>query len=153
MKIISFEVVGIIVAWSRTRIAWNPTTGKPRFFNRAEQTSWQEQIATTAVIAARQQEWQRVDEGAVLVTVEARIPMPESWSKKKQAAMDGKLMASKPDMDNIEKALFDALGTDPNGNRPRAGLYRDDAQVASKNVVKRWSTAKRAGLTVMLTTE
>lgn len=37
------------------------------------------------------------------------IPMPQSWSKKKRAMMDGKPHQKKPDIDNLEKALLDAL--------------------------------------------
>lgn len=37
------------------------------------------------------------------------IPMPRSWSKKKRALMDGKPHQVKPDIDNLEKALLDAL--------------------------------------------
>lgn len=36
-------------------------------------------------------------------------PMPESWSKKKKAELAGKLMFQKPDKNNVEKALEDAL--------------------------------------------
>jgi Holliday junction resolvase RusA-like endonuclease len=37
------------------------------------------------------------------------IPMPKSWSKKKRFEMDGKPHQQKPDIDNIEKAIQDAL--------------------------------------------
>lgn len=37
------------------------------------------------------------------------IPMPASWSRKKRAAMDGQPHAQKPDLDNLLKALGDAL--------------------------------------------
>jgi Holliday junction resolvase RusA-like endonuclease len=37
------------------------------------------------------------------------IAMPASWSPKKKAAYAGTLCQSKPDKDNIEKALADAL--------------------------------------------
>jgi len=37
------------------------------------------------------------------------IPMPSSWSKKKKEAMNGLPCLSKPDTDNITKALKDAL--------------------------------------------
>lgn len=36
-------------------------------------------------------------------------PMPESWSKKKKALMAGQMNTQKPDKDNIEKAIGDAL--------------------------------------------
>lgn len=49
----------------------------------------------------------RLPEGGAHVTFV--IPMPQSWSKKKRALMDGKPHQQKPDIDNLEKALLDAL--------------------------------------------
>jgi Holliday junction resolvase RusA-like endonuclease len=40
------------------------------------------------------------------------IPMPQSWSKKKKAEMDGQLHESAPDCDNFLKGIFDALCTE-----------------------------------------
>jgi Holliday junction resolvase RusA-like endonuclease len=37
------------------------------------------------------------------------LPMPESWSKKKKAEMDGKPHQQVPDIDNCCKAVFDCL--------------------------------------------
>lgn len=37
------------------------------------------------------------------------IPMPKSWSKKKKTLMKGKPHKQKPDVDNICKAVMDAL--------------------------------------------
>lgn len=35
--------------------------------------------------------------------------MPGSWSKEKKKALAGQIMRQKPDKDNVEKALVDAL--------------------------------------------
>lgn len=43
------------------------------------------------------------------VIVFAYLPMPPSWSKKKRALMPSQLMQSRPDWDNIGKAVCDAL--------------------------------------------
>ena len=40
------------------------------------------------------------------------MPMPKSWAKKKKAAMEFQPHRQKPDKDNLEKALLDALHTD-----------------------------------------
>lgn len=53
------------------------------------------------------------------------IPMPKSWSKKKRAEMDGKPHQSKPDKDNLEKALMDAL-------------FTDDSHIWDSRVTKLW---------------
>ena len=37
------------------------------------------------------------------------IPMPKSWSKKKRAQLVGEHHQQTPDLDNLEKAVFDAL--------------------------------------------
>ena len=43
------------------------------------------------------------------------LPMPSSWSKKKKLEMDGQPHKSKPDADNLLKALGDALYSDDSG--------------------------------------
>lgn len=49
------------------------------------------------------------------IDVIAYLPMPKSWSKKKQAEHVGKLCRSKPDWDNIGKAVCDALFKEDSG--------------------------------------
>lgn len=53
------------------------------------------------------------------------LPMPPSWSKKKKAEMDGKPHLSKPDRDNIEKAVLDAM-------------FEDDAHIWDLHTQKIW---------------
>ena len=55
------------------------------------------------------------------------IPMPKSWSKKKRREMTGKPHKSKPDKDNLEKALVDAVFRG-----------RDDAHVWNSASSKLW---------------
>src|SRR5574340_1228841 len=43
------------------------------------------------------------------------IPMPRTWSKKKQEAMNGKPHQQKPDADNLVKAFMDCLSGDDAG--------------------------------------
>lgn len=45
-------------------------------------------------------------------TVMFRLPMPKSWSKKKRLEMNGKPHQQKPDLDNLLKALIDAVHAD-----------------------------------------
>ena len=40
--------------------------------------------------------------------IEFVIPMPPSWSKKQKALLDGMPHTQTPDIDNLQKALFDA---------------------------------------------
>ena len=55
----------------------------------------------------------------------AFIAMPASWSKKKKDALRGQLQFGKPDRDNIDKAILDAL-------------FPDDRGVATGTLKKRW---------------
>ena len=43
------------------------------------------------------------------------LPMPESWSKKKKDRMDGTGHKQTPDLDNLLKALLDAIMTQDKG--------------------------------------
>lgn len=54
------------------------------------------------------------------------IPMPDSWSKKKKDKMNGMPCESKPDTDNITKAIKDAL-------------KKDDSCVWWEKAEKRWA--------------
>ena len=54
------------------------------------------------------------------------MPMPKSWSKKKQAEMVGKPHRQKPDIDNLIKAFMDAL-------------YEEDSVVYSVKAEKYWA--------------
>ena len=58
------------------------------------------------------------------------LPMPKSWTKKKRLAMNGQPHQQKPDKDNLEKALLDAL-------------YADDSKVWDGRVTKRWGETGR----------
>ena len=53
------------------------------------------------------------------------LPMPQSWSKKKKAEMEGKPHQQKPDKDNLEKALLDAI-------------FDDDCRIWDGRVSKVW---------------
>ena len=65
----------------------------------------------------------------------ATFSPPASWSKKKRAAMLGTLHRVKPDRDNIDKALLDAL-------------FPDDQQIAKGSIEKRWGVAEGLEVTI-----
>lgn len=67
--------------------------------------------------------------GPVAMTVEATMPIPRSWSKRRQAeALSGRLLPTgKPDATNLGKLIEDGL----NGI-----AYRDDAQIVDLRVTK-----------------
>lgn len=80
--------------------------------------------------------------GPVAVTLDVRCQVPESWSKTKKAqALIGVVHpTTKPDIDNVEKAVFDGL----NGV-----AWRDDVQVVQ--VTKRKRYAPLPGVYVEIT--
>ncbi|WP_314417755.1 RusA family crossover junction endodeoxyribonuclease [Pseudescherichia vulneris] len=53
------------------------------------------------------------------------IPMPKSWSQKKHAQHDGQSHQQKPDKDNLEKALLDAI-------------FDNDSRIWDGRVTKIW---------------
>lgn len=81
------------------------------------------------------------DEAFVAVSITAYLPIPKSVSKAKAAAMDsGDILPSrKPDVDNIEKAVLDAL----NGV-----AYKDDSRVCRTSCAKFYGVEPRIDITI-----
>jgi Holliday junction resolvase RusA-like endonuclease len=81
------------------------------------------------------------DKAPVGVNVEAWFKTPTSAAKARRAAMErGDIRpVSKPDLDNIMKAICDAL----NGV-----AYADDSQIVSARIAKRYSSDPRVEVTV-----
>ena len=151
---LSFCVPGVAHAWSRTRIAFDPRTGRVRPFNTAPMTDYGHQVATAAALAARAQRWRMVPAGVpVTLTVTAHLPIPASTSKRKALAMIGKPHASKPDLENIAYKLIADVLQKPDGKRPRAGVIFDDGQISDGHVSKRWARRdeERVEVTVEVT--
>ena len=59
-------------------------------------------------------------------TIIFHLPMPKSWPKRKRDDMDGMHHRQRPDIDNLCKALLDAL-------------YGDDSHIADIALSKRWA--------------
>lgn len=79
--------------------------------------------------------------GAIHTSLIAYFPIPKSWSKKKQElARSGKLyMTTKPDIDNIEKSVYDGL---------RDVAWTDDRQIVNHFVFKEYSDEPRVELII-----
>lgn len=60
---------------------------------------------------------------------------PPSWSKTKRAAALGELHRARPDRDNIDKAVLDAL-------------FASDAAIAQGTICKRWGEPPRLEITI-----
>jgi Holliday junction resolvase RusA-like endonuclease len=75
-----------------------------------------------SVIAARLHDWPCYEKGVpVRLSMVFRFAMPASWSRAKRERMRGRLHAQKPDIDNLLKAVMDAMN----------GCWGDDCQVAT----------------------
>lgn len=83
--------------------------------------------------AAAAQGFTLPDHGAHMVF---RIPMPPSWPKRKRAEMDGQPHQQRPDVDNLTKAILDALRPD------------GDAAVWQLSAEKRWAQSGGVEITV-----
>lgn len=60
---------------------------------------------------------------------------PVSWSKKKRLSVIGKPHRAKPDRDNIDKAVLDAL-------------FKEDSAIAKGTIEKRWDWIERMEVTI-----
>lgn len=81
--------------------------------------------------------------GAVRVSLMIYCAVPASWSKVKQRrALDGlEYPTVKPDIDNVEKAIFDAI----NGI-----VWKDDVQVVRVSKEKRYSATPCVQVSISL---
>ncbi len=107
------------------------TPWKGRVLTSASQRAYQRRLADEARLAMR---GKPPMEGPVHVHVTAFMPIPKSWSAGKQTlAIQGAVKpTSKPDSDNIQKAIFDALNK---------VVWIDDAQIVHAEVIKRYSSS------------
>ena len=114
--------------------------GRPRAARRGagvvmftpEKTAGYEALVAAAASNAMRAEAWPLFTGPLEAVLEMRIPIPASWSKAhKAAALAGtELPTSKPDIDNVVKAILDAC----NGV-----VFRDDAQVVMLVATKAFS--------------
>lgn len=82
----------------------------------------------------------------VKVIIKAVFPIPKSYTKKrKQGIIEGlERPTKKPDIDNIEKIILDAMS---------GVVYYDDAQVCSTSVIKKYGKNTTGYVSVYVTTK
>lgn len=126
-----FVVYGTPIGKGRPRAT--SRGGFVRMYTDAKTLGFEAAVADEARIAMK--EWEPFDTPMQL-QLSAYYPIPKSWSKKKrQQAVDGDLHPQvKPDLDNVLKAVLDAI----NGV-----VYVDDSQVINMVATKRYSTDAR----------
>lgn len=107
----SFMVPGTPVAWQRPRCTVRG--GKARFFPIKKDVAWRDRVAFAATRAGVPYH----PEGPMFLEIVAVWPRPKGWPKTKR--LDRQRKATRPDADNVAKAVCDAL---------QGVAYRDDAQ-------------------------
>lgn len=142
---ITFFVPGVPVGKQRARSSTRITTGAngkakaaTRHYTPAETVNYEALVSWTAKKAFGSLP---LITGPVDIELRIFLPVPASWSKRRRAlALDGLVLPTvKPDVDNIEKAISDALNK---------VVWRDDAQVC--DVVKRKRYSEQPGVMVRI---
>jgi Holliday junction resolvase RusA-like endonuclease len=95
--------------WKRYEIT---PLGKPRMTQRDK---WKQRPCVMRYRAFKDQCREAGIELGEKVSVIFVLPMPKSWSKKKKDEMRDQPHQQKPDIDNLQKALFDAVLEDDSG--------------------------------------
>lgn len=117
---------------------------RPRFsrfghcYSTAKTQQYERRVRLSAIDAINKwqnrtgREWDK--DSFFLVSVDARFPIPKSWSKKKrEQALRGEIKPGKPDGDNIIKAVLDGL----NGV-----AFSDDSRVSRHYCDKDWAVGE-----------
>jgi Holliday junction resolvase RusA-like endonuclease len=129
--IIHFTIPGQPQGKGRPRVAMRGA--RPSLYTPAKTANYEGLIAHAAsqALAGRPP-----FDGPVSCMVHLDCQVPASWSKRKQAqALAGEVFpTTKPDADNVVKAIFDGCN---------AVLWRDDVQVIDLVVRKRYSETPR----------
>lgn len=128
---VSFTVPGVPIGKGRARVA--TIAGRARMYTPAKTVDYEALVAKEAKIAMLMDS---LFLGPVDVILEINLPIPVSWSQKKQrAALLGEIRPTgKPDADNTIKAIFDGMNK---------VVWKDDAQVVYVAASKRYSLQPR----------
>ena len=130
----TFEILGQPVAKQRPRMTRNG-----RAYTPAKTIAFEKAVRSTAT-----PHFPAPLRGPVKLAVWATFAPPKSWTKKKAAANLNRSHIQRPDLDNVAKAVCDALN----------GLaYDDDNQVAAIEARKVWGPIARTVVTIEAITE
>lgn len=124
--------------------------GRPKFARRGNFVSTYTPEKTVSfenlvkVMAQQAMQGQDMHLGPVQASIQITLPIPSSWSGKRQSEAAAERIAptKKPDMDNVVKALFDAM----NGI-----VFKDDSQVVDAHIRKRYGRTPETLITIATT--
>lgn len=136
-RITSFSIAGKPIPQQRPK--FTTINGHGRAYDPAKSRNFKAEVAILASTA----HWPRAPYSVeVEVYIYAWLPIPKSWSKKKQQlALDGKIRPTTRgnDCDNLAKSIMDGM---------TGIVYKDDSQVTSLHVYKRYSDKPRTSVLV-----
>lgn len=134
MHAICFTIPGKPQGKARARTFYNPKTKGMSSMTPEKTVLYENLIATCYLQEAGEERFS--DDAYLKVRIQAFYEIPKSSTKTKKAAMaSGEILPDKkPDIDNIAKAVLDAL----NGV-----AYRDDTQVVELQMRKKYSDRPR----------
>ena len=127
-------------AVAQQRPAFAARFGHAVAFERKESRNYKAYVRMLAVKAMEAHALQTIED-AVKVDIRICKAVPKSFSKKKSIdALNNNIRpTTKPDVDNIAKAIMDAL---------TSVVWKDDAQVCSLTVTKEYSNSDCVSVTV-----
>ena len=128
---LTFTVEGQPIPKARPRVSFRG--GKARAYTPQRTKDFEELVAIRAREAMIAQNFTKIcRSNGIRITFESRFSIPKSWSKKKQAdALAGNVLhTSRPDLDNLEKAICDALNDI---------VWDDDCQVCDVRKTKKYA--------------
>lgn len=129
MGTISFTVPGVPVPKAR------PRAGRHGFYTPAKTKDYESTVAWSARAAGIK----KPISGPVALALVFYMPIPASWSQKRQYAVVGNPHVSKPDCDNLMKAVMDGL----NGI-----AWLDDSQVWMPSAAKIYAREGRVSVSI-----
>jgi len=122
------DVDGIPAPQPRPR-AYTSRWGTARVYDPGTADAWRQAVGLTA--SSRRPRHLVHATGPVQVAIEFRMPRPQSHYTARGELRSREVgCAKKPDLDNLIKAVLDAL--------TEVGLWRDDGQICSLSSVKRY---------------
>lgn len=133
----TFSVAGKPVPQQRPK--FTTVNGHGRAYDPAKSRNFKAEVAILASTAHGMRPLYPAD---VAVDIVAWLPIPQSWSKQKQhLALDGIIHPTTRgnDCDNLAKSVLDAM---------TGIIYKDDSQVTSLHVSKRYSDKPRTSVLV-----
>lgn len=135
---VEFHFIVVPVPKERARVVRNPQTGKIATFTPSRTNYFSSEIKSVVDHVFRDSD---PLQGPIEMSAVFRIEVPASWPKwKREAALRGWIVPTdRPDIDNLEKALLDALNQK---------AFKDDAYVVRREGEKTY--AESAGIDVKM---